>query len=64
MLISSQYFIKVKIITVMNYTLKPFSSSIFVPNRSIKIKNYKDFKFFFPLSLKLSIKAKALALLM
>ena len=31
----------------MNYTLKPFSSSIFVPNRSIKIKNYKDFKFFF-----------------
>ena len=28
----------------MNYTLISFSSSIFLPNRKIKIKNFKDFK--------------------
>ena len=28
----------------MNYTLIPFSSSIFLPNRNIKIKNFEDFK--------------------
>ena len=28
----------------MNYTLIPFSSSIFLSNRNIKIKNFKDFK--------------------
>ena len=39
MLISSQYFMKVKIITIINYILKPFSPSIFLPKRYIKIKN-------------------------
>ena len=28
----------------MNYTLISFSSSIFLPNRKMKIKNFKDFK--------------------
>ena len=41
---SKKYFIKVKIITNMNYTLIPFSSSIFLSNRNIKIKSFKDFK--------------------
>ena len=35
MLYSSQSFIKIKIITV---------TSIFLPNRNMKIKNFKDFE--------------------
>ena len=37
----------------MTYTLMSFSSSLFLPNRNIKIKTYKDFKKLKPLSLKL-----------
>ena len=37
----------------MTYTLISFSSSLFLPNRNIKIKTYKDFKNLKPLSLKL-----------
>ena len=37
----------------MNYTLIPLSTSLFLPNRNIKIKTYKDFKNLKPLSLKL-----------
>ena len=47
----------------MNYTLIPFSSSIFLPKRNINIKNcniYKDFKNLKPPSLKLSKKALGL----
>ena len=46
----------------MNYTLMRLSSSIYLPNRNIKIKNYniKDFKNLKPLSLKLSRTALAL----
>ena len=46
----------------MNYTLIRLSSSIYLPNRNIKIKNYniKDFKNLKPLSLKLSRTALAL----
>ena len=46
----------------MNYTLMQLSSSIYLPNRNIKIKNYniKDFKNLKPLSLKLSTTALAL----
>ena len=35
----------------MNYTLIPLSTSLFLPNRNIKIKTYKDFKNLKPLSL-------------
>ena len=35
----------------MSYTVKSFTSCIFLPNRNIKVKNYKDFENLKPVSL-------------
>ena len=60
-LYSWQYLIQVKAIKIMNYTMIPLSSSLFLTNKYKNWKlQYKDFKNLKLLSLKLLRKAFAL----